>query len=74
MRHITLLRHAKSDWGNPSENDFDRPLNQRGESNVELMGTRLKKNGVRPSLIISSDAMRAITTARSIARGIGYPT
>jgi phosphohistidine phosphatase len=73
MRRITLLRHAKSDWGNPSQKDFDRPLNQRGESNGKLIGTRLKNSGVRPSLIISSDAVRAITTARLIAQNIGYP-
>ena len=73
MKRITLLRHAKSDWGTPSQKDFDRPLNQRGESNATLMGKRLQKNGVRPSLIISSDAVRAIITARMIAREINYP-
>jgi phosphohistidine phosphatase len=73
MRHITLLRHAKSDWDNPSQNDFDRTLNQRGEKNAKLIATRLKNSGMRPSLIISSDAVRAISTARLIARGIGYP-
>jgi phosphohistidine phosphatase len=73
MRRITLLRHAKSDWSAPPKNDFDRPLNQRGESNGKLIGTRLKNNGVRPSLIISSDAVRAMATARLIARNIGYP-
>jgi phosphohistidine phosphatase len=73
MRRITLLRHAKSDWSAPPKNDFDRPLNQRGENNGKLIGTRLKNNGVRPSLIISSDAVRAMATARLIARNIGYP-
>jgi phosphohistidine phosphatase len=73
MRRITLLRHAKSDWSAPSKKDFDRPLNQRGKSNGKLIGTRLKNNGVRPSLIISSDAVRAMATARLIARNIGYP-
>lgn len=73
MRRITLLRHAKSDWSTPSKNDFDRPLNQRGESNGKLIGTRLKNSGVRPSLIISSDAVRAMATARLIAQNIGYP-
>jgi phosphohistidine phosphatase len=73
MRRITLLRHAKSDWDNPSQNDFHRTLNQRGEKNAKLIAKRLKNSGVRPSLIISSDAVRAISTARLIARGIGYP-
>jgi phosphohistidine phosphatase len=73
LRRITLLRHAKSDWGNPALSDFDRPLNQRGKRNLKLMGERLQKNGVRPSLVISSNAVRAITTARAIAEAIGYP-
>jgi phosphohistidine phosphatase len=73
MRRITLLRHAKSDWNNPSLNDFDRPLNQRGERDTALIGQRLKNNGVRPSLILCSDAKRAITTARKIAQEIAYP-
>jgi phosphohistidine phosphatase len=73
LRRITLLRHAKSDWGDPSLRDFDRPLNPRGERNLKLIGSRLHKNGIRPSLIVSSDAVRAITTARAIAQEIGYP-
>ena len=73
MRRITLLRHAKSDWDTPSLNDFDRPLNQRGERDAELIGQRLNSNGVRPSLILCSDAKRAITTARMIAQEIAYP-
>jgi len=73
VRRITLLRHAKSDWGNPALDDFDRPLNPRGERNLGLIGKRLKNSGVRPSLILSSDAVRAITTARAIAQEIGYP-
>ena len=73
MRRITLLRHAKSDWGNPALDDFDRPLNPRGTRNLGLIGGRLKSNGVRPSLILSSDAVRAINTARAIALEIGYP-
>jgi phosphohistidine phosphatase len=72
-KHITLLRHAKSSWDNPSTDDFDRPLNQRGEDNAPEMGHRLAARSIRPSLIISSEANRAITTARVIARAIGYP-
>lgn len=37
------------------------------------MGGRLKESGIRPSLLISSPASRAWTTARIIAAEIGYP-
>ena len=37
------------------------------------MGQRIAKAGIRPSLIISSPAVRAWTTARVVAQEIGYP-
>ncbi len=38
------------------------------------MGKRIVEHGIRPSLIISSPAVRAWTTAKIIATQIGYPT
>jgi phosphohistidine phosphatase len=73
MRRITLLRHAKSSWGNPSLSDFERPLNSRGERDAPTMGARLSARGVRPALIVSSDALRALTTAQIVATAIDYP-
>jgi len=29
MKHLLLLRHAKSSWANPDIDDIDRPLNKR---------------------------------------------
>lgn len=37
------------------------------------MGQRIVAHGIRPSLIVSSPAVRAWTTARLIATEIGYP-
>jgi len=37
------------------------------------MGQRIIAAGIRPSLIVSSPAKRAWTTAKVIAREIGYP-
>ena len=73
MKNLTLLRHAKSSWSDASLADFDRPLNRRGERNAPDMGDRIAAAGIRPSMIISSPAARAITTARIVARQIGYP-
>lgn len=37
------------------------------------MGTRIKDHNIRPSLIVSSPAVRAWTTAKIIAQNISYP-
>ena len=72
-RRITLVRHAKSSWSDPDLDDFDRPLNRRGQRDAPLMGQRLSVRGARPSLIMTSPALRAKTTALTIAKEIGYP-
>lgn len=73
MKRLTLMRHAKSSWENESLDDFDRPLNSRGERTAPLMGQRLLALGDLPELIVTSPAARAIGTARLVAGVIGYP-
>ena len=73
MRTLTLVRHAKSSWQHDDLSDRERPLNKRGERDAPVMGQRIVDAGIRPSLIISSPAVRAWTTARIIAESIGYP-
>ena len=74
MKILTLVRHAKSSWNHPDLTDRQRPLNARGERDAPDMGQRIVAHGIRPSLIITSPATRAWTTARIIASEIGYPT
>ena len=73
MKTLTIVRHAKSSWKDTSLRDHDRPLNKRGHRDAPEMGRRIAEHGVRPSLIVSSTALRAWTTAKTIAREIGYP-
>ena len=73
MKTLTIVRHAKSSWKDASLADRDRPLNRRGERDAPAMGRRIAKAGIRPSLIVSSPAKRAWTTAKIIADEIGYP-
>jgi phosphohistidine phosphatase len=73
MKTLTLVRHAKSSWKDNSLADRDRPLNKRGKRDAPEMGRRIAAAGVRPSLIVSSPAVRAWTTAKIIANEIGYP-
>ena len=73
MKILTLVRHAKSSWKDTSLTDRDRPLNKRGKRDAPEMGRRIAAAGIRPSLIVSSPATRAWTTAKVIANEIGYP-
>jgi len=73
MKYLALLRHAKSSWKNADLDDFDRPLNNRGERDAPMMGRRLQARGLRPSLIVSSPAKRARQTVRLLAQTINYP-
>jgi phosphohistidine phosphatase len=67
LKRLTLLRHAKSSWENPDLNDFERPLNKRGQRDASLMGRYLAERGVRFDLLLVSPATRARMTAEAIA-------
>lgn len=73
MKMLTLVRHAKSSWDNPELSDFNRPLNKRGKRDLPLMAARLLSMRIQPDLILSSGALRAITTAEQIALAQDYP-
>ena len=65
MKTLLLLRHAKSDWGDSSLRDFDRPLAERGERDAPRIGKALRKRGVTPDVIIASPAARAKATVQA---------
>ena len=78
MKHLTLIRHAKSSWDDFGTDDFDRLLNKRGEKEAPHVGQTLERefftrNRIpRPCQLVSSPAKRALSTARLIAWEIGY--
>ena len=73
MSHkLILVRHAKSSWAEAGLTDFDRPLNDRGLKNAPEMGRRLAKVNFAVDTIITSPATRAMTTAKIIAKEIGF--
>lgn len=72
MNKLVVIRHAKSDWGDPHKSDFERPLNERGKRDAPAMAERLKVKGIYPDLIISSTAKRAQKTARIFAEHLCY--
>ncbi len=72
MKHLYLIRHAKSDWSDESQSDFERGLNKRGQKAITTMAKALKEKKVMPDLILSSSAKRAQLTAKGLAKEIGY--
>jgi phosphohistidine phosphatase len=72
MKTLFLVRHAKSSRDDPLLPDRDRPLDERGLRDARRMGERLAKRGVRPDVILSSPARRALTTAEVLARKLDY--
>jgi phosphohistidine phosphatase len=74
MKQLLLVRHAKSSWANPGQADFDRPLNERGHKDAPMMAKRVLKRGITIDLIISSNAVRALTTATYFASENGIAT
>jgi len=67
MKTLYLVRHAKSSWDHPGIPDRDRPLEERGERDAAKMGQRWSHRHVKPQLILSSPAVRALATAKVIA-------
>lgn len=72
MKTLYLIRHAKSDWSIGHVSDIDRPLNERGYSDAHTMSLIVKEKKIVPDLIISSPAVRAISTALLFCRILNY--
>lgn len=72
MKTLYIQRHAKSSWKFEGLSDQDRPLNKRGRNDAPLMGLELASRGVKPDLIVSSPAVRALTTATLVGKEMEY--
>lgn len=71
MKKLFICRHGKSSWKFNDLSDFERPLNHRGERDAPKMGNVLKERKISPSIMLSSPAVRAYTTAKIIAAKLG---
>jgi phosphohistidine phosphatase len=67
MKKLTVVRHAKSDWSLPDQQDWDRVLNRRGQRDAPEMARRLRSRKLKPERILTSPAVRALTTATIMA-------
>ena len=68
---LYIVRHAKSRWNPEDIVDHERPLNERGLREADLMANRLAGVISAPEYWVSSTALRAKTTAAIFLEGIG---
>ena len=75
MKELIVVRHAKSDWGDASLDDHDRPLNGRERTApkmARLLAAKLQEEGAAVDVMVASTALRAKTTARHFAQALGF--
>lgn len=71
MKHLFLLRHAKSGYSDSIARDFDRPLNGRGARAGETMGRYLRRERLAFDRVLASDAARCVETVARVEAGLG---
>lgn len=62
MKQLLLMRHAKSDWSHPGQDDQDRGLNPRGQKDAALMGRFILRSDLLPERVFLSPAVRVLQT------------
>ena len=72
MKTLYIVRHAKSAWEYNLPDD-ERPLIQKGIKRTNKIAAFLLNKDIKPDILISSYAVRALETAKIIAATIGYP-
>ncbi|HET6833675.1 MAG TPA: histidine phosphatase family protein [Acidimicrobiales bacterium] len=70
MRHLWLLRHAKSSWDDVGLPDRLRPLAPRGVRAARAVARHLRTTAVAPDLVLCSPARRAVQTWEGVAPGV----
>jgi phosphohistidine phosphatase len=73
MKTLVIVRHGKSSWEDPYLSDHQRPLAKRGLRDAPIMGARLAEMGPPVDRVISSSAVRALSTAELVTQEMGLP-
>ena len=71
-RVLHIVRHGKASWKYDNILDYDRPLKNKGIKGAYEVAEKLRAF-VKPQLIISSPANRALHTATIFCRVLEYP-
>ncbi len=68
-RRLYVLRHAKSSWDDPAQDDHDRPLAPRGKRAVAALAAYIATSEVRPQIVLCSSARRTLDTLEGVGVG-----
>ena len=71
MKQLYILRHAKSSWAQPGLGDIERPLNKRGERQVDRLQEWLNSNKIQINQILCSPSTRTQATYRGLQPALG---
>jgi phosphohistidine phosphatase len=66
MKTLFLLRHAKSSWDDPTQRDYDRPLNSRGRDAAAAIGRFFSAENFAPDVVLSSPSVRTRETLKIV--------
>ncbi|WP_248722872.1 histidine phosphatase family protein [Seonamhaeicola sp. ML3] len=69
MKSLTIVRHAKSSW-KYDVIDYERPLKERGINDAKTIAQCLRKKSIHYDKILSSDALRARSTAEIFIKNL----
>jgi len=72
VKQLHLLRHAKSSWDEPGLADYDRPLAPRGRRACKKLAKHLRREGIRPDLVLCSSSRRTRETVELISSALEY--
>ena len=70
-RRIVVIRHAKSNWDDPSLEDHDRPLSKRGRNALPRLRDHIEDLELRADLVRCSSALRTRETLDGIRPALG---
>jgi phosphohistidine phosphatase len=71
VKRLFLLRHAKSSWDDAGLADHDRPLAPRGRRASALIAEHVRRNRIRPALVLCSSARRTRETLERVGQALG---
>lgn len=66
-RRLILTRHAKSAWDDPTLEDHDRPLNDRGRRSARALGDWMASRDYEPEEVLCSSSRRTQETWSMVA-------
>jgi phosphohistidine phosphatase len=72
MKTIYLLRHAQAEARDEKVPDKERKLVKDGIEDARIIAKNLRKEGLMPDLILSSDPPRALETAKIFVKNLKF--